>query len=163
MSAEPDGGRAASAARLPRDFVIALVVLAFCAVAYGITLGFGKAPASVAQNVQPATFPRLVIGVLAVLSGGLAALSFSRDSRRAGPVPLMVPLTGACMVAFVIAFDTLGFVPAMALFCLGLPLLWGERRLARVIAFAVAFPAAIYLLFAIGLDVHFESGPLGLF
>lgn len=173
MSADTHGDRAAAAARLPRrrlpggrlprDFVVGLVVLAFCAVAYWITLDFKEAPASVAQNVQPATFPRLVIGVLAALTGALMAVSFVRDSRRAGPVPLMVPATGAAMVAFVIAFDTLGFVPAMALFCAGFPVLWGERRWLRIAAFALAFPAAVYLVFAVALDVHFEPGLLGLF
>ena len=51
------GGRPA-AFRLPRDFIVGACVLAFCAVAYAVTLTFKEAPAALAQNVQPATFPR---------------------------------------------------------------------------------------------------------
>lgn len=161
MSMHPGEGRAAQAARLPRDLVVALAVLAFCATAYAVTLGFKEAPSAVAQNVQPATFPRLVIGVIAALSALLAALSFRSDSARKRPVKPMVAVTAAMMVAFVIAFDTLGFIAAMVLFSLAMPMLWGERRWSLLLPFAVLFPAAIYLVFVIGLGVHFDPGLLG--
>lgn len=154
-------GRAAPAARIPRDCMVAVAVLAFCAAAYAVTLGFKEAPAAVAQNVQPATFPRLVIGVIVVLAAVLAAMSFRTDSGGKRPLKPMVWITGAMMVAFVIAFDTLGFIAAMVLFSLVMPLLWGERRLQLLIPFAVLFPAAIYLVFVTGLGVHFDAGLLG--
>lgn len=163
MGMSRNGGRAAMpAARLPRDLVVALALLAFCAVAYAVTLGFAKAPAAVAQNVQPATFPRLVIGVIAVLSATLAVLSFRIDSMRKRPVRPMVWVTAAMMIAFVIAFDTLGFVAAMVLFGGAMPVLWGERRWTRVLPFALLFPAAVYLVFVVGLGVHFDPGLLGI-
>lgn len=155
-------GRAAQTARLPRDLVVALAVLAFCAAAYAVTLGFKEAPAAVAQNVQPATFPRLVIGVIAALSALLAAMSFRGDSARKRPVKPMVAVTAAMMVGFVIAFDTLGFIAAMVLFSLLMPLSWGERRWRLLVPFAVLFPAAIYLVFVVGLGVHFDAGLLGI-
>jgi len=161
MSIHPGEGRAAQAARLPRDLVVALAVLTFCAAAYAVTLGFKEAPSAVAQNVQPATFPRLVIGVIATLSALLAALSFRSDSARKRPVKPMVAVTAAMMIAFVIAFDTLGFIAAMVLFSLAMPMLWGERRWSRLLPFAALFPAAIYLVFVLGLGVHFDPGLLG--
>lgn len=157
----PGEGRAAAAARIPRDLGVALAVLAFCAAAYAVTLGFKEAPAAVAQNVQPATFPRLVIAVIAVLSAVMAALSFRSDSQGKRPLKPMVWVTGAMMVAFVIAFETLGFIAAMVLFALAMPLLWGERRWQLLLPFAVLFPAAVYLVFVVGLGVHFDPGLLG--
>lgn len=157
-------GEAARDARtaLPRDCVVAIAVLVFCAVAYAVTLGFAEAPAAVAQNVQPASFPRLVIGVIATLSAALAVMSFRVDSRRKRPVKPMVFVTAALMVAFVIAFDTLGFLPAIALFALAMPSLWGERRWVVLVPYAVLFPAAIYAVFVLGLGVHFDAGMLGI-
>lgn len=163
MGMSPGDGRAAGvAARIPRDLLVAIAVLAFCGVAYAITLGFAKAPAAVAQNVQPATFPRLVITVIAVLAAVLAVLSLRVDSRRKRPINPMVPATAAAMVAFVIAFDTLGFLAAMALFAAAMPVLWGERRWKLVLPFAVLFPGAIYVVFVVGLGVHFDPGLLGI-
>ncbi|WP_420405450.1 tripartite tricarboxylate transporter TctB family protein [Nisaea sp.] len=162
MTSENETGRAATAARLPRDFVVGAGVLAFCAIAYFVTLDFKEAPAAVAQNVQPATFPRLVISVLTVLALALMAISFRADSKPARSIPLMVPMTGAMMLGFVLLFQSAGIIIAMAAFCLAMPLLWGERRWHIILPFAVLFPAAIYSLFAIGLDVHFDAGLFGL-
>ncbi|QPC44209.1 tripartite tricarboxylate transporter TctB family protein [Kaustia mangrovi] len=155
-----EGVAALPAALLPRDAVVALAILVFCAVAYWLTTGFDEAPAAMAQNIQPSTFPQLVITVMAVLAGVIFVQSFAAPQKTLARVPPLVPVSAGVMVAFVTAFQTLGIVPAMVLMCLGLPALWGERRWGLVIAFAVLFPAAIYGLFAGLLDVYFEPGPL---
>ena len=163
MGMSPVEDRAAApAARIPRDCVVAVAILVFCAATYAVTLGFAEAPAAVAQNVQPATFPRLVLAVIAAFSAVLAATSFRRDSRPARPVKPMVLVTGAMMVAFVIVFDSLGFIASMVLYSLTMPMLWGERRWRRLVPFAVLFPAAIYAVFVLGLGVHFDAGLLGI-
>ncbi|EDP65779.1 hypothetical protein BAL199_03104 [alpha proteobacterium BAL199] len=163
MGISPAEDRAAiKAARIPRDFVVAMAILAFCAGTYVVTLGFAEAPSAVAQNVQPATFPRLVLGVIAVFASVLAVTSFRRDSARKRPVKLIAVATGAMMIAFVIAFDTLGFIAAMVLYSLAMPALWGERRWRIVIPFALLFPAAVYVIFVLGLGVHFDPGLLGI-
>jgi hypothetical protein len=48
------------------------------------------------------------------------------------------------------------------LFAAGMPVLWGERRWRRLVPFAVLFPAAIYVVFVLGLGVHFDAGLLGI-
>lgn len=161
MSDKNTTSRAAHAARLPRDFIIGLCIVVFCALTYAITLGFAEAPSAVAQNVQPATFPRLVASVIAVLAAALMAISFRKDSKPGKPIPAMVFMTGAMMLAFVLAFANLGFIVAMVFFCFCMPILWGERRWHAIIPFAVLFPGAVYALFALGLDVHFDAGILG--
>jgi putative tricarboxylic transport membrane protein len=163
MTARPEeagegGGR--QSGRLPSDLIVGGCILLFCAAAYGVTLTFAQAPAVVAQNVQPATFPRLVLGVIAVLTVAMMILGRGPAARRRAPVPAMTWLSAAIAVGFVLAFQWLGIVPAMMLLCLGLPVLWGERRWHLVIPFGLGFPLAVYLLFAELLDVHFEPSPL---
>lgn len=161
MSSKPSVDRAASAARFPRDMVIGFCIVVLCAITYWVTLSIAEAPAAVAQNVQPATFPRLVISVIAILAVVLMAISFRKDSRPGKSVPAMVAMTGAMMLAFVISFEVLGFILTMVSFCFFMPVIWGERRWHAVIPFAVLFPGAIYALFALGLGVHFDAGILG--
>jgi putative tricarboxylic transport membrane protein len=163
MTARPeqDGeGAGRRSGRLPSDLVVGGCILLFCAAAYGVTLTFARAPAVVAQNVQPATFPRLVLAVIAVLTVAMMMFARGRPERRRRRVPAMTWLSAGIAVGFVLAFQWLGIVPAMMLLCLGLPVLWGERRWHLVIPFGLGFPLAVYLLFAEMLDVHFEPSPL---
>lgn len=156
-------GRAAegdSAARIPRDAIAGACVLLFCLAAYLVTLTFKQAPPALAQNVQPASFPRLVLSVMAVLAVIIVVRSFRLPERRPRPVAFMVWPSAAVMIGFVIAFEVLGILPAMMLLCLLLPMLWGEHRLYLLIPYAVGFPLAIYGLFAVALGVHFEPSPL---
>lgn len=161
MSGPPEAaGRRAG--RLPRDLVVGGCILLFCALAYSVTLTFARAPAVVAQNVQPATFPRLVLGVIAVLTLAMMALAWKAPvAAGLKRVPPMTWLSAGVMIAFVLAFQWLGIVPAMVLLCLGLPALWGERRWYLILPFALGFPAVVWLLFAQLLEVHFEPGLLG--
>ncbi|MDX1542231.1 MAG: tripartite tricarboxylate transporter TctB family protein [Geminicoccaceae bacterium] len=146
--------------RIAPDLMVGLAILVFCGVAYGVTLTFDRAPAALAQNVQPATFPRLVIIVIAVLTVIMMVSSRALPPTHRAPIKPMVFASAGVMVAFVLGFAWLGILPAMILLCLGLPLLWGERRLALVVPFAVVFPTLVYLLFAEVLEVYFEPSPL---
>lgn len=142
------------------DLLVGIVILVFCAIAYGVTLTFGHAPAAVAQNVQPATFPRLVIIVIAVFTVIMMATSGRASSAARRPVKTMVFLSACVMILFVLAFSWLGVLPAMVLLCIGLPLLWGERRLTLVLPLALIFPGFVYLLFVEILEVYFPPSPL---
>lgn len=143
---------------MPRDIVIGVAILVFCAVSYWITLSFKEAPAALAQNVQPSTFPRLVIGVIAILTLLMMAIGARRiDRKKAGPV-MSVYLTAIMMISFVLVFQYLGILAAMAAFAFCGPVLWGARNYLAVVLFAILFPAAIYLLFAVVLGVYFEPG-----
>lgn len=164
MSDHPEtGGRAAdktSAARIPRDAIVGAAILVFCLAVWLITLSFKEAPAVIAQNVQPATFPRMVLLVMAFLAAIVIALSFRKPDQPVKPLKPMLWPSAAIMPGFVLAFGFLGILPAMILLCFFLPLLWGERRMALIIPYSIAFPAAIYLLFVVVLKVHFEPSPL---
>jgi putative tricarboxylic transport membrane protein len=150
-----------AARRFPREIVVGACVLVFCVVAYAITFSFKQAPAALAQNVQPASFPRLIISVIAVLCAGQMILSLRLPEKTLKPLPRTVATSAAVMVAFVLAFDAIGIVSAMMLLCFGLPVLWGERRWHLIVPYAILFPAAIYGLFAMVLGVHFDPGLSG--
>lgn len=158
MSVETESGRPVETGRLPRDFLVGVVLLAFCAVTYLASLGIAEAPAALAQNVQPATFPRLVLTIIAVLTMLMMALGFGQTEPALRTPKLVMLMTGALMIAFVIAFGTLGSLAAMMLFCLVMPIVWGEKLSAKLVVYALAFPVTVYLIFDVGLGVHFPPG-----
>jgi len=157
--ADPAFGGERGAGHARPDLIVGAAILLFCLVVWLITLTFDTAPPALAQNVQPASFPRLVVAVIAVLT--IAMMALGRPvARRAGRIPAMMWLSAGVMIAFVLAFQWLGIVPAMLLVCLGLPVLWGERRWYLIVPFGIGFPLAVYALFALVLEVHFEPSPL---
>jgi putative tricarboxylic transport membrane protein len=90
------------------------------------------------------------------LRGGAAKL----DDARRGPVGRPSWATAGLLVAIGALMPVAGTLVTLFLICLGLPLLWGERRLRVVIPFALAFPLAVKLVFENLLEVPFEPGLL---
>lgn len=150
--------RPVKAGRLPRDFAVGVAILIFCAAAYWVSLGIAEAPAALAQNVQPATFPQMVLAVVALLTVLMMVTGFQRTEPVRGlPKPVMLK-TIAVMVAFVAVFDALGLIATAVLFCVILPMIWGKRMSVKLIGYAVVVALALYLVFDVLLRVHFPPG-----
>jgi hypothetical protein len=151
------------------DAVVALLVLGAAGLAYQATTAFEEAPAMLSQNITPAAFPRMLIALIAMLA---LALPFEHRFRgpgfaklreaRAAPIRRTTWLTIAFVVLVATAAPYLGTVLTIAVVCIALPPLWGERRGRLVLAFAGTFTAAVTVLFGYVLKVYFEPGVFGL-
>ncbi|MGZ8211564.1 MAG: tripartite tricarboxylate transporter TctB family protein [Burkholderiales bacterium] len=140
------------------DVVVAAVALSACAVAYGLTYRFAVMPAAMVSGLGAEVFPRLVIGVIAFLAV-LAAFGIGNPPMETPPpVPTMVWITSAVLVAFVGAVELVGMWPAAIVFLVALGLLWGERSLWKLVASALALCAALYGLFVRVLGGNFPKG-----
>ena len=140
------------------DVAVAAVALSACAVAYGLTYGFAVMPAAMVSGLGAEVFPRLVIGVIAFLAV-LAAFGVGNPPMESpSPIPRMVWITAAVLLAFVGAVALVGMWPAAILFLVGLGRLWGERSLWKLAASALALCAVLYLLFVRVLGGNFPRG-----
>ena len=142
------------------DDIVGGVILFFCAATYAITTTFEEVPVMLSQGIQPAVFPRLMISVIAVLSMILIIQSRRKRQSARKPVPLVAFATAGFLAVFVAAIDWVGTMIAIFLFCLVLPVLWGERRYLWIAVFAVLFPVSIFMLFSRMLEVRFPLGIL---
>ena len=156
------GNGAASPApfRLRGDYLVGGVIFLFCAAVVGITTTFDEVPPILAQGIPPTQFPRLMVGVIAVLAAIMVYQAHGREPKKRKPVPRMVFLSAGLLLAFIAAIEVIGTIAAMFLFCVALPLLWGDRRIVAILIFAAVFPAAVYLLFSNFLEVRFPAGEL---
>jgi hypothetical protein len=98
-----------------------------------------------------------VIAVLAVMMIVQSRLRHEGPRKRA---PMMVLFTACLLLTSVVLIDWIGMITSMLLFCLALPMLWGEKRFLWLAIYAALFPACIYLLFSVLLRVRL---PLGIF
>lgn len=157
---EVNGGDSPRSPLLRGDDIVGGVILLLCAAVYAITTTFEEVPVMLSQGIQPAQFPRLLILVIAVLSV-IMMIQGRRGARSERKrVPIVVFGTAGLLALFVASIDWLGVMIAIFLFCIILPVLWGERRYGWLVVFAVLFPGSIFLLFSKMLEVRF---PLGIF
>ena len=143
-------------ARAATNWIVPLVILAFCALAYYLTTGFDRVPPILKRGIQPADFPQLVIMLIAAL----AAWLFVRD-REAAPVAL--PGQVHVAIGLLVAFPFLAMLDlflALGIFGLLLTLSWGERRLWALGFVAVLAPAAVFFLFDLVFRIRFPRGLL---
>ena len=147
------------------DFRIAAIILVLCGVGYYLTTTFESVPDILAQNVPAEWFPRLLIWVILVLTlilpfehlflpGGRDQIDQDRKAR----IEPMSTFTAGLLFSVVISITFFGMYAAMLAITIGLPLLWGERRLKIWIPYVIIFPGAVLILFTKILKVFFEPG-----
>jgi putative tricarboxylic transport membrane protein len=144
------------------DIGIAVGIVAFCAVVYGVTMTFPRMPTAMqSMGMGPEVFPRLLLGLLVLLAGVLALLSRGKADAPREPIPAMVYWTALAMVAFMGVLWLAGMPVAMVLGYVGIGALWGERRWALLVGSGAALSAAIYFMFTRGFGVPLPRGLVG--
>jgi putative tricarboxylic transport membrane protein len=144
--------------RLHTDYIVALVILAFCAGVFALTFAFDTVPAALAVGMGPAAFPRLILAVMALLALVLAVVSRGRAEEAREPVPAMVWWTALAMLAFMGLLWLVGMAVAMAVAVVGLGALWGERRWLVLAASGVGLSLAIYVFFTKAFGIPLPAG-----
>ena len=150
------------------DLWVAIVVWAICGLLFARTYWFDSVPSSLAQNVQPPAFPRLVLITIALITLIIPFEHFRKlrsgidlDEERSEKLSPIVTITAVILLGLVAAMPILGALPALILVTVVLPILWGERRWKALIPFILLFPLAVLFLFAEVLQVTFPRGLFG--
>ena len=150
-----------------RDGWAGLVVLAFCAVLWWLTLGIRGNPL---VPIGPEFYPRIVIGFTAALAALLVAADLvgRRTGARARPAPaarlnyVLVAATFAAFGAYVLALPWLGFRVATFLYVLAAAALLARPRdakgWAKLVVLAGVTTLVTYLVFERYLTVLLPRG-----
>jgi|TARA_B110000263_G_C15173818_1_gene448208 putative tricarboxylic transport membrane protein len=138
--------------------IAGILLLGFCAIAYWLTMGFGSVSPMLAQNVPPTFFPRVVLFILAVLSGILIFTGIGRKPKSAEFLPASFWKTVGIIISTGVLAYFLGILITLAVIAVVLPIAWGERRYRLIATLAIFLPISIYIVFTLGLDVRFPAG-----
>jgi putative tricarboxylic transport membrane protein len=161
----PDREAAAASTRsrapVHADMVIAGVIVACCAAVWAGTAAFEDVPAALQSGMGPAVFPRLVLGVIALLALWLALSSRGRPDPVREPIQGMVYVTGAAVLGFMGVLTLFGLYGAMLFAVIGMGRLWGERRWWLLAAVAGGMVIAVYFAFTIAFGIPLPRGMLG--
>ncbi len=109
----------------------------------------------------PATFPALVLGVMASLSFIVTAAEFWKMLRETGlkdgmPKEDIIRIVGllCVMAVYVLVIEAAGYIPATVGLVLASLLLFGQRNKVILASVSVLFPLVIFLLFQQALEVQ---------
>ncbi|MBM9595479.1 tripartite tricarboxylate transporter TctB family protein [Roseitranquillus sediminis] len=142
------------------DFTVAAVVAGFCAYAYYLSTRIGTVPDSLAQGMQPASYPQGVILVILLLVIGMLVESRTRETHIPEPVPALSYATMAAMIVSLALATWIDFFVGMIFFVVLCVPLWGMRRYLATFAYALVLAAVLYLMFGTFLRVRFPEGVL---
>jgi hypothetical protein len=141
------------------DILVAALALVACAVAFGLTYRFTTTtPAAMMQGMGAEFFPRLVIGLMAVLAVCIGLGVGNPPSDSPPRIPGIVFVTAGVLAAYVVAVELFGMWVSSLALMLGLGYMWGERRYARMALASVGMLLAIWLLFVKVLKSGFPAG-----
>jgi hypothetical protein len=141
------------------DVVVAVVAVAACAVAFGLTFRFTTTtPGAMMSGMGAEFFPRLVIGVIAVLAACIALGIGSPAMAKPAPVPPIVWVTAAVLAGYVAALQLIGMWAASLLIMVVLGRMWGERNFAKLVLASAALLAVVYFVFIRFLKGAFPEG-----
>lgn len=141
------------------DVVVAAVALAACAAAFALTFHFTKGPAAaMLEGMGAEFFPRLVLGLVAVLALCILFGVGNPPMQAPAPVPGIVWVTVGVLAAYIAAVELLGMWIASFVLLVGLGRLWGQRSIARLSFAAAALLLVVWLVFVRALKGNFPEG-----
>jgi putative tricarboxylic transport membrane protein len=147
-----------------REGVTGLAVLAASLALFWGTLGLERHPM---LPVGPAFYPRIVLGLTALLAAWLVVSDLLARGRRAPPAAarpnyMMVALAFATFTAYVLALPWVGFRLATFAFLVALPAVLerprAPRRWALIAVIAVVATVVVYFVFEQYLHVLLPRG-----
>ncbi len=143
------------------DWLVPLVIFAFCAMVTYLALQFDTAPEIViGEAMQPRSFPIFLAGLIALLNIFLI-VQFFGGSRMPHPrQPPQTWLSMALMAVFYVLTTYIDMFLALAVVIFIMSLVWGERRIWLAGLIAVVTPVTIFLLFDLVLKIRFPRGIL---
>ena len=136
--------------------VAAAATAAIAIVLFALTFGFEQMPEGITRGFGAEVFPRLVLGMIVVLSVFLFITSPMGAALER--IPPMVYYSAAALLLFMALAPLAGMLPAMLVFLLGLGWLWGERRAWLLALSALLLTALIWAVFVRGFRVQLPQG-----
>jgi hypothetical protein len=137
-------------------FLVPVGILIFCALAFWFSTQFDRVPPILKRGIQPADFPQLVIGLIAILTLGIMLFERSTAPQKMHPVVWQSLLL---MVGFILLCQVDLFL-ALGLFALLLSMLWGERRIGMLLLLGLVMPLMVFFLFDLVFEIRFPRGVL---
>ncbi len=158
---DTEGTAASRQSRTFSDWLVPLVIFAFCGVVTYFALNLDTAPAIViGEAMQPRSFPIFLMGLIAFLN---AILIYQLANGSRMPHPRQMPQTWITMLLMIVFYGLTTYVDmfvGLMVVIFVMCLVWGERRYWLAAMVAIVTPVTIFFLFDLVLKIRFPRGIL---
>ena len=140
------------------EFLLLLFIYVFCIATYTSSLYFSEVPPILMRGIQPATFPKGLIVLIAFLNSILTYLYFTTKTASNKDLPRIFYKTIFGLFVFVSHFIDLFL--ALIIFSFLISYWWGEKNILLILSLSIIFPMLVFVLFEVVLGLRFPSGIL---
>ena len=119
---------------------------------------FEEVPPILNRGIQPATFPKILLILITLLSSLVYYLSLKRPWDKKDTLEKPFFLTLLFLVLFFFIAIYLDFFLAISIFAFLVSFFWGERRIPYLVLVSLIFPLVVFIFFEMILGLRFPSG-----
>ena len=141
-------------------FIVSLVVVLCSIILFYVSLNFDKVPPILNRGIQPATFPKILLVFIIILSCFDFVLSLKTPWKVQSSLPSSFYKTLLILFAFTLLSKNVDFFLGLTFLSVAIAWSWGERRLVLIGFISVLFPLLVFLLFDTMLNLRFPGGIL---
>jgi len=142
------------------EFLLLLFIYLFCIATYTSSLYFSEVPPILMRGIQPATFPKGLIVLIAFLNSILTYLYFTTKTASNKDLPRIFYKTIFGLFIFVFVSHFIDLFLALIIFSFLISYWWGEKNILLILSLSIIFPILVFVLFEVVLGLRFPPGIL---
>ena len=140
------------------EFKVFSIIIIVSTILLISTFSFDTVPPILNRGIQPATFPKGLLGLIIVLTSVIYYLSFKKPWKKEKELPKNFFLTLLSFIFFIIISKTLDFFLAISVLSVFVSYNWGEKRFFYLLLVGIIFPLIVFVFFEMILGLRFPSG-----
>jgi len=140
------------------EFKACFIILAFSIFAFVITFTFDEVPPILNRGIQPATFPKILLILIILLTCLVYYLSFKSSWKKQEKLERPFFLTLSFFVLFILIAKFIDFFLAIGSLSFLVSYFWGERKIFYLLLVSILFPVIVFIFFETILGLRFPGG-----
>lgn len=142
------------------ELILLFFIFCFSIFLFVTTFYFDEVPPILVRGIQPATFPKILLGLIFSLNLLLVYFFFSRPKKDFEKQSRIFYKTVGIFVIFPLIALKVDLILALMLSSIAITYFWGEKNLLLNLFLSIVFPILVFLLFEGVLGLRFPPGIL---
>lgn len=142
------------------EFILLFSIFVISIFLFVTTFYFDEVPPILVRGIQPATFPKILLGLIFGLNIVLVYFYFKRPKKEYGKPSKIFYKTILIFFIFPLIAIKIDLILALMLSSIAITYFWGEKNLFLNLLLSILFPIIVFLLFEGVLGLRFPPGLL---